>query len=302
MTTGGGTPRSYDGQEHAEPATGPTGWASDRSNPVADVAAHKQIAERPGITWPGTRPPEGMGRIDLGDDPDGDLAGADYPPFPAGITVDRGPIHYPSPEERAARIDDDQPPLFPVTIPAHDGPELGSFDVPPAVPSPATAHALFAQSGDVIEWTAGARFRWTGQEWRPLQLGDTCRNARDGSAMTWTTKGWQAAHVSNAQVDDLARVLRPELANAVDRGIVAGEDIPVDVQWMETREAARRAIAHGYIHTLIRPERRIQAYRLPRIPAQVGDPVDVTWSDGKTTHHRITAVSPTGELGLRNLE
>ncbi|HTG49954.1 MAG TPA: hypothetical protein VL915_05630 [Gemmatimonadales bacterium] len=61
-----------------------TAWDQPDANPIADVASAKMMAER--------------AHIDLGDDPDGDLDGADYPPFPPAIVdVERGPIQYTPP-------------------------------------------------------------------------------------------------------------------------------------------------------------------------------------------------------------
>lgn len=196
--------------------------------------------------------------IDLGDDPDGDLDGADYPPFPAGR---------PQPEPVARRR-----------------------------PTPAVAHGLFSQVGDVVTWgdetDSNAKYRWDGEAWQDLQVGDVCRNARDGSAMIWggPVAGWRKPLVDRSDVDELAAVIEPEYAHLSD-------DQPrVD----HAAFLARRILEHGYTHTLRAPAVSPVAWHFPTVPYRVGDPVDVTWSNGKTTRHTVEAIAEDGSIHMRN--
>lgn len=165
-------------------------------------------------------------------------------------------------------------------------------------PTRAVALMLFAQPGDIVTWgdlnDVNARYRWDGETWQPLQVGDVCRNARDGSAIIWggPVAGWRKPHVSRADVDELAAVLDPEYPNYSDE----------QAQVSYVAALAERALAHGYIHTLRAPAVQPASYHFPRVPYQAGDPVDVTWSNGRTTRHIIEAVSPEGVLTMRNRE
>jgi hypothetical protein len=163
-------------------------------------------------------------------------------------------------------------------------------------PTPAIAHALFAQPGDVLTWgdegDPNARYRWDGESWQPLQVGDVCRNTRDGSAMIWAgaTAGWRKPLVHRMEVEELAAVIDPEISTLVD-------DQPrVD----HAMFLAERILAYGYTHTLRAPAIQASIWHFPEVPYKVGDPVDVTWTNGRTTRHIIDEIHEDGSLRLRN--
>jgi hypothetical protein len=163
-------------------------------------------------------------------------------------------------------------------------------------PTAAVAHGLFSQVGDVVTWgdevDANAKYRWDGETWQDLQVGDVCRNARDGSAMIWggPVAGWRKPLVSRADLDELATVIDPKYPEYVDN----------QPRVSEVAYIAQRILDHGYMHTLRAPAISPVAWHFSTVPYQVADLVDVTWSNGRTTRHTIEAIGDDGTLRLRN--
>lgn len=167
-------------------------------------------------------------------------------------------------------------------------PEIREFDPDWSKPTAHTARALFAQVGDVVTWSGDVSWRWDGEQWHQVQPGDVCRNARDGSAIVWTGDSWKPPRVDNYHVDQLARFLDPSL-----------DQRPETRELM--RELARRALAAGYVFALDRPDMHPAAYHVPRLDLQPGDLVDITWTNGRTTHHVVHKLNPDGPPTLRGL-
>lgn len=154
-------------------------------------------------------------------------------------------------------------------------------------PDPGVAYAHNSQPGDVIEWAGGVTWRWNGEEWRQLEPGDLCRNPRDGSSMVWSGDRFTPWMVSPDRVNQLARLLDPD-AYALDMDALE----PHIRQQLQRRRSgleymAQRAISHGWVNALDRPVATPAAYHVTSLDFQVGDPVDITWSNGITSHHQV---------------
>jgi len=153
-----------------------------------------------------------------------------------------------------------------------------------SAPEPILARSLFAQPGHVVEMDG--RWRWNGQEWLPLQPGDECRHAATGASVTWTGESWQAARWSKSDRDELAAVLDPEAFSGQDTEDAAHWD----TRRALARESARRALAHGYVLSTRLAALKPVVHHLTNLAYEVGDRVDVTWSNGQRTRHQVSAV------------
>lgn len=155
---------------------------------------------------------------------------------------------------------------------------------PPGKPTSALGHALHAQYGDVYTTDDTTRYRWDGTDWQPLQLGDVCRNAKNGAAMVWDGVRFHAPNPTHSQIDELANVMAPKVFQPTP------DQHPLDkiMDQNVVREAARRVLQHGYVHALNRPTIHPVAYHTRTLVLQEGDQVDVMWSTGRRTTHLVT--------------
>jgi len=151
-------------------------------------------------------------------------------------------------------------------------------------PGPILARSLFAQPGHVVEMDG--QWRWNGEEWLPLQPGDICRHGQTGASLLWTGQEWKLPTWSKSDRDELAAVIDPEA--------FSGQDTEDATHWeirrALARESARRALVHGYVLSTRLAALEPVVYHTKGLGYEVGDRVDVTWSNGRRTRHEVIEI------------